>query len=89
MSDSANSSGFLRAVGESVGSFLAGIPPAINDFFGGVSAGAGVQGFVDWVALIVGLALLISAVRGFMRGVIVGPALRGFIGLAAMGWAVS
>jgi hypothetical protein len=89
MSTSASSGGFLRSVGESVGSFLAGIPPAINDFFGGVSAGAGVYGFVDWVALIVGLALLISAVRGLMRGAIVGPVLRGFIGLAAMGWAVS
>lgn len=89
MSDSPASSGFLRSAGESIGAFLAGIPPAINDLFAGISAGAGVHGFMDWTALIIGLALLISAIRGFTRGGIVGPMLRGFFGLVAMGWAVS
>ncbi|PLW83859.1 hypothetical protein CWI75_00405 [Kineobactrum sediminis] len=88
MSDSADSNGFLRSAGENVGGFLAGIPSAIRDFFSGVGEGAGVYGFLDWAALIIGIALLISAARGFGRGRIVGPVLRGFIGLAVMGWAV-
>lgn len=88
MSDSADSGGFLRAVGESIGGFLAETPAAIRSLFSGIGEGAGVQGFLGWTALIIGIALLISAARGFWRGRIVGPALSGFIGLAAMGWAV-
>lgn len=53
MSDSTDSSGLLRSVGENVGGFLTGIPPAIGEFFSGVGAGAGVHGFWDWAALII------------------------------------
>jgi len=35
-----NSSGIVRAAGEGVGNFLAGIPPALIDFFSGIAAGA-------------------------------------------------
>lgn len=88
MSDSADSGGFLGAVGESIGGFLAEVPAVIGEFFSGIGEGAGVQGFLGWTAFIVGIALLISAARGFCQGRIVGPSLSGFIGLAAMGWAV-
>ena len=43
----ADAGGILRTVGEGVGSFLAGIPPALVDFFSGVAAGAGLHGVVD------------------------------------------
>ena len=33
-----NSSGIVRAAGEGVGNFLAGIPPALIDFFSGIGA---------------------------------------------------
>ncbi|MFK7829323.1 MAG: hypothetical protein AB8B57_06030 [Congregibacter sp.] len=89
MNETAGSGGFLRSIGESVGSFLAGIPPAIGEFFGGVGQGAGVNGILDWTALILGLALLLSTIRGFKRGRIVGPMFRGMIGVAIMGWAIA
>lgn len=89
MNRAAQSGGVLRSIGEGVGNVLAGIPPAIGDFFSGVGAGAGVHSTLDWVALIVGLALLLSAFNGLRRGRIVAPALRGLMGVALMGWAIA
>jgi hypothetical protein len=89
MSDAADSDGVLRTAGEGVGGFIAGIPSAISDFFGGVGEGAGVHGTFDWIALIIGLALLASAVRGLRRGRIVGPVVNGFLAVAFMGWAIA
>lgn len=89
MYQASDSGGFLRSLGEGVGGFLAGIPPAIRDFFGGVGAGAGVHGTLDWIALIMGIALLLSAIRGVTRGRIVAPVLSGMLGVAVMGWAIA
>lgn len=89
MDATADSSNFLRSAGESVGSFLAGVPPAMADFFGGVGASAGVHGVFDWTALLFGIALLLSTIRGLTRGRIVGSVLRGVIGVALMGWAMT
>ena len=36
-----------------------------------------------------GVAFLLSTIRGVRRGRIVGPAIRGVIAVALMGWAVS
>ena len=79
----------LRSAGEGLGSFLAGIPPALVNFFSGVAAGAGLHGVVDWAAMLFGLALLLSAIRGFRRRRIVGPMVGGAIGVALMGWAIA
>lgn len=79
----------LQSIGEAVGGFLAGIPPAVGSFVAGVGEGAGVYGVLDWTALILGIALLLSVFRGLTRGRIVGPIVRGAIGIALMGWAVS
>jgi len=84
-----DSGDILRTAGEGVGSFLAGIPPALMDFFGGVGAGAGLHGWMDWAAMFIGLALLLSAFRGIRRARIVGPLLSGAIGVALMGWAIA
>ena len=89
MDETAESGGLLQWFGEVVGGFLAGIPPAIGNFFAGVGEGAGVSGLLDWTALILGIALLLSAVKGLKGGSVVGPILRGAIGVALMGWAVS
>lgn len=89
MEDTTESGGILQWLGEVVGGFLASIPPAIGNFFTGVGEGAGVYDFMDWAALIIGIALLLSAVKGLKGGRIVGPILRGAIGVALMGWAVS
>lgn len=89
MEEAEKSGGILQWLGEVVGGFLAGIPPAIGDFFTGVGEGAGVNGFLDWTALILGLALVLSAAKGLKDGSIVGPIISGAIGVALMGWAVS
>lgn len=89
MDQSTETDSFLQGLGEAVGGFIANLPPAIGSFFSGVGQGAGVHGALDWVALVLGIALMISVVRGVRRGRIVGPALRGLIGVALMGWAVS
>ena len=89
MEETTESGGVLQWLGEVIGGFLAGIPPAIGNFFTGVGEGAGVHGFLDWTALILGIALLHSAVKGLKGGGVVGPILRGAIGVALMGWAVS
>ena len=89
MSESADADSLLRSIGESVGGFLAGIPPAIGDLFGGIGAGAGLDGILDWTFMIVGIALLVSASRGLTRGRIVLPMLFGVIGIAFMAWSVT
>ena len=89
MEETTESGGVLQWLGEVIDGFLAGIPPAIGNFFTGVGEGAGVHGFLDWTALILGIALLLSAVKGLKGGGVVGPILRGAIGVALMGWAVS
>jgi hypothetical protein len=89
MDQATETDSFLQSLGESLGGFLAGLPSAIGSFFSGVGQGAGVHGLIDWIALVVGIALMISVVRGVRAGRIVGPALRGVIGVALMGWAVS
>ena len=80
MSDDGETGGFLASIGEAVGGFIAGIPSALGSFFGGVGEGAGVHGFFDWAALLVGIALLEAVVLCNLGGV---------IGVALMGWAVT
>ncbi|MEQ8507582.1 MAG: hypothetical protein RIF37_14485 [Rhodospirillaceae bacterium] len=89
MDGTPDSGGIVHWLGEVVGGFLASIPPAIGNFFTGVGQGAGVYGWVDWAALIIGIALLISGVKGLMAGRVVGSILSGAIGLVLMSWAVS
>lgn len=89
MADSSRADGFLQSAGEAIGSFIAAIPGAIGSFFAGLGEGAGVHGPADWMALVIGTALLLSTIRGLRAGRIVGPALRGVIGVALLGWAVA
>lgn len=89
MDKTTGSGGVAQSSGEVVGGFLSGIPGAISDFFSGVGTGAGVHGFFDWAALILGIAMLLSSIQGFRRGRIVGPVVSGFVAVALMGWAVT
>ena len=89
MEDAESSDGILNWLGELVGNFLAAIPGALGDFFTGVGEGAGVSGTVDWMALIIGLALVLGGAKGLKDGRIVGPIIGGAIGVALMGWAIS
>ena len=89
MDEATQDGGLAQSSGEAVGGFLSGIPGALSDFFAGVGKGAGVNGMFDWVALVIGIALLIGAARGLRRGRIVGPLVSGFFAVALMGWAVS
>ena len=83
------SGGAAQATGEAVGSAISTVPGTVTSFFAGVGEGAGVHGILDWAALLIGISFLISVFRGIKRGRIVGPAVRGLIGVALMGWAVS
>jgi len=87
--EAADGGGIFGWLGEQVGSFIAQLPGAISDFFGGVGEGAGVSGFIDWAALLIGLAMVLSAAKGLKGGKIVGPIIGGAIGVALMGWAIS
>ncbi|MFT4769965.1 MAG: hypothetical protein ACI8RN_003119 [Glaciecola sp.] len=89
MNETTDSAGMAQSSGEAVGGVISGIPGTLGDFFTGVGKGAGVNGILDWAALIIGIALLVSVVRGLKRGRIVGPVVSGFIAVALMGWAVS
>ncbi|MFN2330026.1 MAG: hypothetical protein ABR612_14010 [Chromatocurvus sp.] len=89
MSEVSDSGSIIRSAGESIGGFLAGIPPALVNFVSGVGEGAGLHGLLDWTAMIVGIALLLSTIRGLMNGRIVGPVLRGAVGVVFMGWAIA
>lgn len=81
--------GIFGWLGEQVGRFLAELPGAITNFFGGVGEGAGVSGFFDWAALLIGLGMILSAAKGFKDGKIVSSVVGGAIGVALMGWAIS
>lgn len=83
------SGGAVQASGEAVGGVISEIPSTVGSFFAGVGEGAGVHGILDWAALLIGVSFLLSTIRGIKRGRIFGPAIRGFIGIALMGWAVS
>lgn len=89
MDEQADSGGVLQTVGEGIGGFLSAIPAALNSLFAGIGEGAGVHGVIEWAAFLIGLSLLISIIGGVRRGRIVGPVVRGFIGVALMGWAVT
>jgi hypothetical protein len=62
---------------------------ALMDFAGGVAAGEDLYGWLDWAAILIGFALLLSTFRGLRRGRIVGPVLRAAIGVVLMGWAIA
>jgi hypothetical protein len=89
MNETEASGGFLQNLGQGIGNFIAGIPGAIGSFFSGLGQGAGIDGALDWIALVISIAMLISVVRGVKRGRIVGPAVSGLIAIALLGWAVS
>lgn len=79
----------LQEIGQAIGGFIAGIPDAVRSFFAGLGQGAGVGGLFDWIALVVAIALLLSVVRSFRRGRIVGPFITGACAIALLGWVVS
>ncbi|MEM1402685.1 MAG: hypothetical protein AAGG55_05090 [Pseudomonadota bacterium] len=87
--DADETGGAAQATGEAVGSAISTVPGTVSSFFAGVGEGAGVHGMLDWAALLIGISFLISVFRGIKRGRIVGPAVRGLVGIALMGWAVS
>lgn len=89
MDETENSGGILQSLGEAIGGFISGIPPAIGNFFTGVGKGASIDGFMDWTALLLGVALLVSVIKSIKRGSIIGSVLRGVICVALLGWAVS
>ena len=85
----ADQPGFLGRIGEAIGNALSSIPSAWNDFFGGVARGAGIDGWLDWLIIIIGLGLFLSAIKGFRNKSIFWPLVTGTIGVALIGWTVT
>ena len=81
--------GFLGRVGEAIGNAVKSIPAAWNDFFGGVARGAGINGWFDWVIIIIGLGMFFSAIKGFRNKSIFWPLVTGSIGVALIGWTIT
>ena len=69
--------GIFGTLGEQIGRFLAELPGGLVDFFSGVGRGAGVSGFIDWAALLIGLALILAGAKGLKDGKIVRPIVIG------------
>ncbi|MEO0438662.1 MAG: hypothetical protein AAF098_17320 [Pseudomonadota bacterium] len=89
MASSSDSQGFLGSLGEKIGGLIAEIPTAVGSFFSGLGSGAGIDGALDWILLILGISLLLSVVKGVKAGRVLGPVIRGFIAIALLGLAVA
>lgn len=89
MEDASESGGILQWLGEMVGNLLSALPSALVDFFTGVGEGAGISGYADWGAFLIGLALILSGIKGLTNGKIVGSIISGAIGVGLMSWAVT
>ena len=89
VSETRDENGLAQGAGEAVGSVISGIPGVVGNFFSGLGDGAGIHGAIDWTLLVIAVALLVSVYRGIKRGRIVGPAIRGLIAFALLGWAIA
>jgi hypothetical protein len=93
---------FWETLGEALGQVIAWVADlagavwdrigsAIGDFFAGLARGAGLEdaGIFAWVLLVLGILLVLSAIRGFMRRALVGPLFQLAFGLLLIGVVVA
>ncbi len=89
MSEATDDGSLAQGAGEAVGGVISGIPGVVGDFFTGLGDGAGIHGVIDWTLLVIAIAMFFSVYRGLKRGRIIGPVLRGLIGVALLGLAIA
>lgn len=88
---------FLRWLGEQAGNvlrllvdLLAGVFSGIDDFFTGMGASLGMSvTAVNLVFLLLGVYLLYSGVRRFLRGRLLGGVLRVGLSVLLLGWLIN
>ncbi|MCO6058761.1 hypothetical protein NG726_19050 [Pseudomonas sp. MOB-449] len=79
----------IRFVVDLLSGVLDGIGQAINDFLNGLARAIGMDvSFFSLILLVIGLLLLYSGVRAFIRKSIIGGLVLTFLGLVVMSWLI-
>ncbi|AOE82978.1 hypothetical protein [Pseudomonas sp. TCU-HL1] len=79
----------IRFVVDLLSGVLDSIGQAINDFLNGLARAIGMDvSFFSLILLIIGLLLLYSGVRAFIRKSIIGGLVLTFLGLVVMSWLI-
>ncbi|GLZ84831.1 hypothetical protein Pres01_08820 [Metapseudomonas resinovorans] len=79
----------IRFVVDLLSGVLGGIGQAIDDFFNGLARAIGMDvSFFSLFLLVIGLLLLYSGIRAFIRKSIIGGLVLTFLGLVVMSWLI-
>ncbi|WP_330114809.1 hypothetical protein SA496_28255 [Pseudomonas sp. JS3066] len=80
----------IRFIVDLLSSVLGSIGQAIDDFLNGLARAIGMDvSFFSLILLLVGLLLLYSGVRAFIRKSIIGGLVLTFLGLLVMSWLIA
>ncbi|MDH4582754.1 hypothetical protein E8F20_12870 [Pseudomonas sp. BN415] len=80
----------IRFIVDLLSGVLDGIGQAIDDFLNGLARAIGMDvSFFSLILLLVGLLLLYSGVRAFIRKSIIGGLVLTFLGLLVMSWLIA
>lgn len=80
----------IRFVVDLLSGVLEGISQAIDDFLNGLARAIGMDvSFFSLILLVIGLLLLYSAVRAFIRKSIIGGLVLTLLGLVVMSWLIA
>ncbi|AYF88903.1 MULTISPECIES: hypothetical protein [Pseudomonas] len=80
----------IRFIVDLLSGVLGGIGQAIDDFLNGLARAIGMDvSFFSLILLLVGLLLLYSGVRAFIRKSIIGGLVLTFLGLLVMSWLIA
>ena len=80
----------IRFIVDLLSGVLGGIGQAIDDFFNGLARAIGMDvSFFSLILLVIGLLLLYSGIRAFIRRSIIGGLVLTFLGLVVMSWLIA
>ncbi|BAU72119.1 hypothetical protein [Metapseudomonas furukawaii] len=80
----------IRFVVDLLSGLLGGISQAIDDFLNGLARAIGMDvSIFSLILLIIGLLLLYSGIRAFLRKSIIGGLVLTFFGLVVMSWLIT
>lgn len=80
----------IRFIVDLLSGVLGGIGQAIDDFLNGLARAIGMDvSFFSLILLIIGLLLLYSGVRAFIRKSIIGGLVLTLLGLVVMSWLIA
>ncbi|MCY1422855.1 hypothetical protein D9M71_385520 [compost metagenome] len=80
----------IRFIVDLLSGVLGGIGQAIDDFLNGLARAIGMDvSFFSLILLVIGLLLLYSGIRAFIRRSIIGGLVLTFLGLVVMSWLIA